>query len=104
MKKIHKYALAPPFIINAPRDTQWLHVGQDSVQVSGNGAARMLPVIWALVDDAAFNVKHTFSCLGTGSEVGEHIDCYIGTVAMEGGQYVVHVFLDKVDMGAKANA
>lgn len=98
MKKIHKYPLMPPFIINAPRNVEWIHVGAENV-VNG-----MIPVIWAVVDDAAFNVKHTFSVIGTGHEVGEHIDRYIGTVSMEGGQYILHVFLDKVDMGAKPNA
>lgn len=98
MKKIHKYPLLPPFIVHAPRDTQWLYVAPASVE------GHTIPVIWGIVDDSAFSVKHTFSCLGTGQEVGEHIDRYIGTASMEGGQYIVHVFLDKVDMGAKPNA
>ena len=93
MKKIHKYPLLPPFIVHAPRDAQWLHVASQNVE------GRTVPVIWAIVDDSAFNVKHTFSCLGTGQEVGEHVDRHIGTILMEGGQYVIHVFLDKVGDG-----
>lgn len=91
MRKIHKYPLMPPFIVHAPRDTKWLHVGKQNVE------GRDLPFIWAEVEDAGFNVRNTFSVIGTGHEVPEHTERHIGTIEMEGGQIILHVYQDKFE-------
>lgn len=88
--KILKYVLAPPFIISAPASIKILHTGWTNTDKGGK-----IPAVWALVDTAAFNIKHTFSVIGTGREVPEHAGEYIGTLHAENDDVILHVFHDK---------
>jgi hypothetical protein len=52
------------------------------------------PHIWALVDAEAPPEARKFCCLGTGWKIDETNLKFIGTVLLEGGTFVFHLFED----------
>lgn len=82
---VHKYVWPPDAVtsdveIEMPRGAQILHVGNQNETIC----------IWARVDlDAAMEARK-FAVCGTGSPCPAY--SHIGTVLLEGGGYVFHVF------------
>ena len=83
MKTIYKYSIDPLFRTMLPEGAKVLSVGSQ-----GSGM-----FLWALVDPNAPKVERTFDVYGTGHTVDYHDGMeFIGTVMMEGGALVFHVF------------
>lgn len=85
MKRIYKYLLPITAIpsIDMPKGAKIL-----SIQAPGN-----YPQIWALVDPEAIPEKRLFSIYETGQSVAnDDKQTFIGTVQLDGGGTVVHVF------------
>jgi hypothetical protein len=51
-----------------------------------------LPCVWFLVDTDAPKQDRTFWFVGTGQEIPEGASEYVGTVLLDGGRFVLHVF------------
>jgi hypothetical protein len=51
-----------------------------------------LPQIWALVEDDGSAVPRAFRWFGTGHTVERTAGSYVGTVQLEGGALVFHLF------------
>jgi hypothetical protein len=82
MKTIWKWKLGPETTIDMPHGAKLLAV-QDQ-----NGE----PHLWALVDPSAKTYPRTFRVYGTGHNMPDEPGQYVGTVQMQGGAMVVHVF------------
>jgi hypothetical protein len=86
MLKVYKYEvpLADDFAIEMPMGAQIL-----SFQVQNGG-----PVLWALVDPDARHMKRHFRLAGTGHKIDQApADLrFIGTVQLQGGALVFHLF------------
>lgn len=84
MLTIHKYELdAPNNVVQMPCGAQVL-----TVQMQ-----RRTPCLWAKVDPAQPTETRRFAIYGTGHEVPDDPRMlYLGTVQMEGGALVFHVF------------
>jgi hypothetical protein len=50
------------------------------------------PQLWALVDDDGSSVPRAFKWFGTGHSVERTAGNYVGTVQLEGGALVFHLF------------
>lgn len=89
MRKIYKYDLAFSHnmvtTIKAPieqiLDIQWQpHLG---------------PMMWAIVDDEKEDIEIDLICIGTGLDIPEEVEKYIGTIQTPSG-YVWHYFTYKI--------
>ena len=49
-------------------------------------------MMWSIVDSAQPKVPLSIYVAGTGADLPEHIDRFIGTFLIEGGSLVFHVF------------
>jgi len=84
MKIIHKYQLLnETHSINVPEGAEIL-----SVQTQNN-----VPCIWMLINpkETKFDIR-TFSMYGTGNTFNQDGKKYIGTVQLDGGSSVMHIF------------
>ena len=79
---IWKWNLQPVTTINMPVGAQIL-----TAQEQGGGVA-----LWALVDPGAQKHNRTFSVYATGQTHHDNPGLYIGTVQVQGGAIVLHVF------------
>jgi len=88
--KIFKYPIPPndQFMIQMPKGAKIL-----CVQMQNN-----IPCIWAMVDEKAPLRTRYFSFIGTGHEFSHHDDVskYIGTIQMNMGSLVFHLFEDSL--------
>lgn len=84
MKTIHKFVLAPPFIIPMPANAKVL-----CVQAVDN-----YPVMFVELDTEEVYIKRNFMVLGTGHIFPEHVTKteYISTVQVDGGKVVLHIY------------
>jgi hypothetical protein len=84
MKAIYKYPVSPAFSsIELPRYSKIL-----CIQMQGNQ-----PCLWAMVDkDCKEKESRIFEIYGTGHDMKEVPQEYIGTFQVNGGQFVFHVF------------
>jgi hypothetical protein len=84
MKTIHKYSLeiSDTVALDLPKGAKVL-----SVQNQNN-----IPCLWALVDPAKPKEKRHFRILGTGQPVGGTAGTFLGTVLLNNGHFVIHVF------------
>lgn len=87
MERIYKYPLVPEdwTTVRMPEGAEPL-----CVQVQGGA-----PFLWARVDIDRAPVLHHFRIAGTGHDLGSNIGRYIGTIQLEGGSLVFHVFSEK---------
>lgn len=81
-QRIYKYDLGQSTTHYFPKDSQILSV---SIQ---HGS----PVLWALVDIDAPAEKRTFCLIGTGWVLTHSPGTYIGTLLVDEGMLVLHVF------------
>ena len=79
---IWKWMLQPVTTISMPVGAQIL-----TAQEQGSGVA-----LWALVDPGAQKHNRTFSVYATGQTHHDNPGLYIGTVQVQGGAIVLHVF------------
>ncbi len=84
MARIWKYPLpiADYFELEMPRGAHYL-----SVQVQHEQ-----PMLWALVDEHEPKQKHPFSIHGTGHQVDDAPDQYVGTFQTMRGEFIWHLF------------
>ena len=60
-------------------------------------AQRNEPMIWAEVDPNAQNIKRRFVSYGTGHGYDGDGLSYVGTYQINGGEFVFHVFTDRIE-------
>jgi hypothetical protein len=84
MKRVFKYSLAFEDI-----NILEMPVGAEILCAQ---TQRDTPCIWALVDPFAPRTKRRFRVAGTGHPIEDAIKAYIGTVQIDGGSLVFHVF------------
>jgi len=82
MRTIWKYEIQPECEIEMPRGAEIL-----TVQAQND-----IPQLWGLVNPAAEKVKRSFHAYGTGHEVPDQPGRHIGTVQLEDGTLVFHIF------------
>lgn len=84
MRAIHKFPLAPPFIIPMPADAKIIHVGEQD----------NFPFLWAELDTDGVYVKRNFLVLGTGHPFPKHVTRWehLGTVKLDDGAIMIHVY------------
>lgn len=86
MAQIWKYECGTPpngeFVIEMPQGADIL-----TLQMQGNG-----PCIWVEVDPGAEKTERFFKTYGTGHEMKEEAQKYVGTYQIRGGMLVFHVF------------
>jgi len=82
MKTIWKYELKPVTTLQVPIGAKTL-----CVQVQDN-----LPCIWMLVDPENKKESRTFNVYGTGQIILEKSGEYVGTIQMNKGALVFHIF------------
>lgn len=84
MKTIHKFPLAPPFIIGMPSDAKIIHVGEID----------NFPFLWAELDTERVYIKRNFMVLGTGHPFPDHVTKseHLGTVKLDDGKVMIHVY------------
>lgn len=68
-----------------------------TVQIQGHDRVGACPIIWALVDNMAEMEPRRFAWRGTGHDAlrdGDEVEAgmYVGTVQMESGKLVFHLF------------
>lgn len=82
MKQIWKFNVPTFGTIDIPKGAELLsvHAQNDAV------------CLWALVDPTAVPVRRLFVTYGTGHPIADENGKYIGTVHLEGGALVLHVF------------
>ena len=51
-----------------------------------------VPCIWALVDPSHKTEERTFALYGTGHPIVDRYHSYIGTIQLQDGAFVFHVF------------
>ena len=89
MKRIFKYKLPVGNAVKVmmPREHRILCIREQGAHGGDE------PYIWAIVDDAAENVEHTFRIHGTGHTC-EGIESWkhVGTFFLQDGAIVFHVF------------
>lgn len=56
-----------------------------------------VPCIWARVTIGSPPLVHHFRVAGTGHDLGSNVGKYIGTIQLDGGHRVFHVFADGGD-------
>lgn len=84
MKRIYKYALdlQDTITVRAPRVLRWLHC---DVQ-HGH------PVLWGEVDIETQEREHVLVLRGTGHDMTGEEGRHIGTIMLQGGALVFHLF------------
>lgn len=84
MITIHKFELYPATV-----QSMMMPIGAEilSVQVQHEH-----PYLWAKVDTDVDRATRRFAVIGTGHEIPEGVIEYIGTIQLEGGSLVFHVF------------
>ena len=90
MKTIHKYELndlTDSMHIETHHVDQWLSVDVQRGQ----------PVVWAVVDTAKLKQVRTIYIRGTGHPMTGEEGHFLGTLLLEGGSLVFHVFLNILD-------
>ncbi len=90
MKTIHKYELHPIMDVTALETDhveQWLSVDVQRDQ----------PVVWAVVDTDKPLQSHTLYIRGTGHPMTGHEGRFLGTILLDNGSLVFHVFLSCVE-------
>lgn len=74
---------------------------EDSFEVRMPAGARVIavqvqdgdPVMWAVLDENAFDFTRTFRVVGTGQSFDDcHLCKHVGTFQLEGGAFVGHLF------------
>lgn len=87
MKTIHKYDLTTEFNRIVTHDgVQWLSVNSQDNQMK----------LWGLVDTDNPPAIHRATVVGTGQPVPDSADSdsYLGTLLLNNGMFVFHVFVD----------
>jgi hypothetical protein len=51
--------------------------------------------LWALVNPDAPSVRHIVRIVATGQPIHGHLGEYVGTIQLDGGTLVFHVFIDR---------
>ena len=89
MKTIFKYPLRV-----TGRQIVSIHAGAEILSVQ---AQMEVPCIWALVDTDRSEEPMSIRIITTGQEVleSEKLERFIGTVQLEEGRFVIHVFKEK---------
>ena len=82
-RMIKVYQLAPPFMVELPRDAKVLTLDVVDKRI----------FIYVELDPMAVTLKRTFTPVGTGHAIQEHVGEYVGTVSPEPG-YVLHFYED----------
>lgn len=82
MKAIWKYAINPLTTISIPEGARLL-----SVETQDNQ-----PQLWALVDPTKAKEQRTFRAVATGQDFEEEGHVYVGTVHINHGSLVFHIF------------
>ncbi len=84
MKVVWKYdvPIGPSLGINMPRGAEFLHVAEQHGRLQ----------LWALVDPRAVPEVRAFTWLGTGHETTVPLVRYIGSVLVDEGRFVFHLF------------
>jgi hypothetical protein len=84
MKSIYKYPLEinDNIALDLPKGAKVLSIGNQN----------NIPCLWALVDPAKPKEKRRFRVLQTGQSVKGDIGTFIGTVLLNNGHFVIHVF------------
>lgn len=85
MKTIHKFILEQEVMqdIELPEDAEILTVQNQNEKIC----------LWAMLDPAAPKIHRTFAVFGTGWRITTNAKLrYIGTVQLDGGALVSHVF------------
>lgn len=87
MRNIHKFRLdlQDQQYINIDPNAVFLHVDvQDGI-----------PCIWALVDTHVHKTSRPVRIYGTGQTIFFYEDQFLGTVLLESGKVVLHIFIGK---------
>lgn len=86
-KQVRTYVLAPPFVVDMPRDAKPLAI------YFHNGGV----YVAMEVDTDKFSERRTFTLAGIGQDIGEFAGEYIGMVEIheKGGLYRMFCYLDK---------
>lgn len=74
--------LGDPFLVELPAGVKIVHAG-----VSPSG-----PCVYGIVDPTAETVVHTFLVIATGKDLPEGSWTHLGTIMLNGGTMVFHVF------------
>lgn len=82
-RMIKVYKLAPPFMVELPRDAKVL-----KLDVINKGI-----FMYVELDPHAVTLKRTFTPVGTGQPIQEHVGEYIDSVSPEPG-YLLHFYED----------
>ena len=82
-KTVYKWTLTPGVCEIEMPD------GADILTVQAQHAE---PVLWALVNPDAPVARRTFRVIGTGHDIGPGEHTYIGTLQLQAGALVIHVF------------
>lgn len=84
MQEIYKYEveIGQRNVVKMPENAQIL-----SVQMQHG-----IPVIWALVDPQFLEEKRRFEFVGTGHDIEFDTTKYIGTVQLNNGAFIFHLF------------
>jgi len=74
---------------------QWIELGENAVILS-TGEQDGKPHVWALIHPEDTPRKHKFIVLGTGDPIPHNglPGCFLGTVILDNGSYVIHIFCD----------
>lgn len=85
---IHKYTLDPML------DEQYVEMPQGAKILTAQSQQGHL-VVWASHILSSLTEKRRFRVYGTGFELIEPSDLYVGTVQMSGGMFVWHIFVNE---------
>lgn len=90
MKTIHKFPLAPPFIVPMPADAKVVHL--DTQHHPEQNA--VMPYLWVELDTDKPYIPRHFMVLGTGHAFPAHVTKaeHIGTLKLEDGKFMIHVY------------
>ncbi len=91
--RIYKYSLNPyRTVLKMPRGAKVLTV-QAKMESVCLYTKKEAVCIWALVDEKEPDEARSFHCFGTGDKIPDYLPLvYVGTVLMDGGDFVQHVF------------
>jgi len=82
MKTVWKYILKPECALEIPKESWILQV-----EAQGNNIC-----LWVMVDTEKEKETRYFLIVGTGHEIKHHSIANIGSVMLDGGNLVFHVF------------
>lgn len=84
MRTIHKFPLAPPFILSMPANAKVLHLDSQN----------NFPYLWVELDTDEPYVKRNFMVIGTGHPIPKHVIkySYVGSLKLDDGTVMIHVY------------